>query len=78
MALALAFLPQAIAQAVALALSQVHWVLSPWARVHSVGQDPTLPCAWITAVAPLALQRVTHGSHPIMEVTRRRMHWTGM
>ena len=36
MGLALAFLPQAIAQPVVQAFSRQHWVLSRWAPAHSV------------------------------------------
>ena len=58
MGLALAFLPQAIAQPVALAIFRVHWVLFQWLPAHSVGQEHTLLKGWNTAVVPQALQHV--------------------
>ena len=68
MGLALAFLQQAIAQAVVQAFFQVLWVLSLWAPVHSVGQAHTQPKGWITAVATLVCPRVRHGSPLIIRV----------
>jgi hypothetical protein len=61
MALALAFLQQAIAQPVVLVFSRMRWVLFLWAPAHSVVQEDTQPKVWITAVVLMARQRVTHG-----------------
>ena len=73
MALALAFLPQAIAPPVALAFSQVRWVQQLQLPVHSVGQEHTLQCAWKTAAASQARQRVIHDNPPIVEVSPPQM-----
>ena len=64
MGLALAFLPQAIAQAVVQAFSRQRWVLFRWLHVHSVGQEHTLLKGWTTAVVPQALQHVLVLSPP--------------
>ena len=66
MALVLAFLQQAIAQTVALAIFRVHWVQQQQLPAHSVAQEHTLPKGWNTAVVPQALQHVMPGRPPHM------------